>query len=419
MKTGLNWFGTALIAIAGIVNSAVRADDGLRTTDLNVAIFAYLPDASTALERIEEAFEARHKDIDLDLELWNPYDDTREDDGLDQIGDFDIIEIDACRLDSLAAGAFGGLDPLPADWKAKPEDYVAGARALLLTANGQYITPHWVCGNFLVTRASNEAVVQARSFAELLDALDPAKGRPLLAPMWSRTGLGEFYADALIDIHGPETAREHLRALSKDNGQEPSVQLDQAAENAVLKLADELDPAHRQNLSHFTNHSYVLARQFASSPGAVLLGYSERLYHTERELQLAPGKTLPILGRESIVVRQFPFGKTSLGTPTWVDGFVIPKGKLAPKRAAIRAFLEFIQSDEAYLYFAEPAPDLAAANLMPAKASVYSNEAASKKQPLLPAFRDQLDGDFVVASEDIWRGMQVAGGRLRKVLKPE
>ncbi len=53
-----------------------------RDTDLNVAVFAYLPDASTAVEKLEETFERRYASIDLDLELWNPYDDAFEDDGL-------------------------------------------------------------------------------------------------------------------------------------------------------------------------------------------------------------------------------------------------------------------------------------------------------------------------------------------------
>ncbi|MCH8151452.1 MAG: hypothetical protein IH830_03650 [Planctomycetes bacterium] len=81
-----------------------------RDTDLNVAIFAYLPDASTAIEKLEDSFERRYASIDLDLELWNPYDDAFEDDGLSQIVDFDIVEIDTCRIDELMRGAFGGFD---------------------------------------------------------------------------------------------------------------------------------------------------------------------------------------------------------------------------------------------------------------------------------------------------------------------
>ena len=41
-----------------------------RDTKLNVAIFAYLPDASTAIKKLENAFERRYLSIDLDLELW-------------------------------------------------------------------------------------------------------------------------------------------------------------------------------------------------------------------------------------------------------------------------------------------------------------------------------------------------------------
>lgn len=274
--------------------------------------------------------------------------------------------------------------------------------------------------NHLITTCSHlpasTELVNSKTFSQVLEALNPGSGKPLLAAMWGKTSLGEIYADALIDIYGQEKAKQHLIDLFR--GGDP-VKLDPAAKDAVLKLASELDATNRKNLSHFNNHSYFLPRVFASSATSVLYGYSERLYYAERELQLIPGAQLPSLKPEDIVVRQFPFGEKSNGTPTWVDGFVVPKGKLKQNEAAIAAFIKFIQSDDAYLAFGEPTPSLAPAYLLPATATAYSNASQLKNQPLLPKFRDALDDSFVVSDHEVWQGMRQAGGELRKALKPE
>ena len=394
---------------------SARHDNPQRRVQLNVAVFAYLPDASAAIERIEEVFERKNRTIDLDLELWNPYDDAIEQDGLLQISKFDLVEIDACRIDELIGGGYGGLDELPPAIRSSPNNFVAGAKKLLQSEAGKFIVPHWVCGNFLTFRSNQPELVNSKTFSQVLEALNPGSGKPLLAAMWGKTALGEIYADALIDIYGQEKAKKHLVDLFRGD----SVKLDPTAKDAVLKLESELDATNRKNLSHFNTHSYFLPRVFASSATSVLYGYSERLYYTERELQLMPGAQPPSLKPDDIVIRQFPFGERSNGTPTWVDGFVVPKGKLAQNEAAIAAFIEFIQSDDAYLAFAEPTPFLAPAYLLPATATAYSNADQLKKQPLLPKYRDALDDSFVVSDHEVWQGMRKAGDELRNALKPE
>ena len=411
------------VGLFGVAVSLCAAKSGWaappkQKTPLDVAIFAYLPDAAMAIERLEEAFEAKHHTIDLDLELWNPYEQKREDDGLEQLRDFDIVEVDVCRLDAVLSGALGGLDELPAQWRGKPDQFVSSARTLLQSdVAARHVVPHWVCGNFLTFWSSNRELAEARGFTDVLRALDPGAERPLLTSMGGRTGLGELYADALIDLHGHTKAREHLVTLATDSA--AAVPLDEGARTAVINLAGELEPANRSNLKHFNDHTYVFPRRFAALPGAALLGYSERLYFTERELQLTPGKSPPVLQPDAIEVRPFPFGEDSRGTPSWVDAFVVPKGKLARKRAAIGAFLAFIQTPEAFLAFAEPTPYLAASNLLPAQLSAYDDPVLKQKQPNLTKYRDALDGSFVVDAEKLLFGIQQAGKRLRNELTQE
>lgn len=398
-----------LVGVLAILASEAVASP--READLNVAIFAYLPDASAAIEKLEDAFESRYSSIDLDLELWNPYDDSLSDDGLSQIVDFDVVEIDTCRIDELMNGAFGGIDEIPAEVRRAAPEYVGPAKAISATDIGRFVHPHWVCGNFLQIWSTNTAVVNAVTFSEFLHAVDSTR-RPVLAGMWGSTGLGEYYADAHLDLHGPERTRDHLIALN-----EGSEDLEPKARDAVLSLIKELAPSNQANLSHFYNHSYVFPREFAAKPDSPLIGYSERLYYTERELQLVPDQYPPTISPDELVVRQFAFGNTSQGTPSWVDGFVIPKGKLAPKHAAIVAFLQFIQTEEAYLAFAEPTQYLAASYLLPATAASYDSDSALvAKQPLLPEFLAALGEEFPVADSRLWQGIRSAGKKLRGIL---
>ena len=105
------------------------------------------------------------------------------------------------------------------------------------------------------------------------------------------------------------------------------------------------------------------------------------------------------------------------GTPSWVDGFVIPKGKLEPKKAIIEKFLQFIIRPEAYECFARPEPRFSVVNLLPAYATVYEN-AAANDEPLLTTFRDNFDVSFPVFHSEVWKGMKAAGKILEVELLP-
>lgn len=117
-------------------------------------------------------------------------------------------------------------------------------------------------------------------------------------------------------------------------------------------------------------------------------------------------------------MRQFAFANQSQGTPSWTDGFVIPKGHLETKPAAIAAFLLYVNSTEGCLAFAEPAPGLAPSYLLPAAKVAYESETSLTKQPLLPKYLAAMDGGFAVMDSETWQGMRTAGTKLRTLLKP-
>ena len=97
-----------------------------------------------------------------------------------------------------------------------------------------------------------------------------------------------------------------------------------------------------------------------------------------------------------------------------------PQGAAIKKTSRDRGFfLQFIQTNAAYSVFAEPAQFYAASYLLPATTEAYQADSTIvKKQPLLPQFRDAMTDSFPVSNSKIWRGMRVAGDKLKKAIKP-
>ena len=402
--------GRALVAVGLLLAALGCAQGRPGRVDLEVGIFMWLPDASTAIERLERDFERVHPGIDLDLRLVDPYSDDAESGGLALMTQLDLIEIDAVRLDELMAGGFGGLDPLPDGVVRAADDYVEPAATVARSDRRRYFAPHWICGYSLVLWADGGR--RPTSFGDLLDRLDPADGRPLLADMGGKGALGELYADAVVDLMGIDAARAHLVALAR----RPQAPLVAEAAAAVAALANELAIDHRANRSHYHDHADVYPRSFATQRGAAVIGYSEALYHANRELAVAPGGE-PI-GEGDVVVMAMPFGEGSRGTPAWVDGFVVPAGTPAAKREAVAAFLRFIVTDDGYRPFARPDPYRPPSYLLPAAKSAYAGE-IGRMQPGLSDLAGAIVPSLLMDSPALWQGMETAGKRLQERLAKE
>lgn len=391
---------------------ALNAHDRL---DLNVAIFSYTPESAFAIERFEETFEAAHPEIDLDLVLWDPYADEFKKRGLEKIKDFDIVEIDVCRLTELVAGEFGGLDEVPKDCRQASEIYIGPARELAESQLGSYVVPHWACGNFLYSWKSSHPD-GIPSFEKLLAATSAEGQNPLLANLWGRSGLGFLYFDCLIDTVGEEAAQKHLTSLFEKEAPTKEDLIPEALETLV-KLKSRLPGTVSTHLSHFDDHAYVFPRWFADKPASLMFGFSERLYYTERELQLKPGTEVPVVKKEQLNIEELPLAATSQGMPAWIDAFVVPKGKLQAKPDAIKKFLNYVVSKDGFLPFIEPQEYLAPTYLLPSVKAIYQLPESEQKQPLLPEFMAELERATPVADHRIWQGMRKAGALLQDTLR--
>ena len=273
-----------LLLVGGPVGLAIG-----QPIDLRVAVYPYLPDPESALERFEKAFEeyaaTEGVEIDLDLELIDTYDAG----SLESIVQFDVAEIDLCMFDLLRRSDGFALDLIPTQVILGQEvDWVGPAQAVMGSEVASYVLPHWVCGNFLVTWTADSRLEQADGFDEVLAALDPKEGRYVLADLWGGVTLGEFYADAVLDIYGPDELRHHLLELAETPQSEVPAKLRADAVLALWRLTLKMKFQHRAERAALHHVRHVYPETFSSERDSALIGYSERLHYTEREMMERP-----------------------------------------------------------------------------------------------------------------------------------
>jgi hypothetical protein len=420
----LAYFRVLALTFLCLVSSAIScsADEPCKAS-LNVAIFGYIPDSDAVATRLKKAFAKCNSGYDLCLTPLDPYHDSDQGgmESLQHFGNFDVVEIDLCRLEDMRDGKIG-LDALPLqEWTWYPTvDAVAGSAKAIVSSPDfrRYAVPHWICQNYMIRWAGNAPLKSA----PLADELSPTQGKSVLGDFWGATGLGEFYANALANKVGPVAAEKSLRKLAAlSSGQSPTItDLDETARNAVITLASRLPRQFRTHPAYYHNHSELYAWTFATNKKAIFIGYSEQLFYTKLSDDAAntAASPTPICPADVSVAPLSFFGDGAKGTPSWADGFVVPKGKLAAKKPAIERFIKFATTPEAYACFEQPEPEFAAANLLPAYEAVYTDAGTKRDEPLLPVFHDTFDASFVIDHSDVWRGMKVAGGLLEQAIQP-
>ena len=403
-----------LCLLCSLATATTLADEPTSKTDLHVGIFMYLPNASSAIERLEKTFEESEagKDIDVDFELFDPYSSADDIDKFrNKIASFDLVEIDLVRLDDLL-GADPVIEQLPSSVVYPAEQFVSGAVTVASSSQAKYLLPHWVCGQYFVQWEANDLLKNARTFSDILNALDYNCGRPLLADMAGSTGLGEFYADAVLDIGGEQFARDHFAHLRTLESVGPN-DLFQEARFAVRSLFCEIAPEVRNQIGYLHDEAnHVFPTRFTRNACSALIGYSERLYYVQRELSLSLDPNLRKLEKGELLIRQFPFSNSSKGTPTWVDGFVIPKGKLGEKEKAIEGFLKFVSGEDGYEPFVVPAAwPPTSSYLLPAHVNGYSDSLV-EKQPIIEEYRNASNNPFTMNESSLWRSIRRVGKAL-------
>ncbi|HEX8242570.1 MAG TPA: hypothetical protein VF541_03730 [Longimicrobium sp.] len=199
--------------------------------ELRVALFPYIPDVTrdsfqAFQARLEQEFESAHPEIDLQLRPMNTNDndfyDTAAVRGWLANGTYDVVEVDAIMLGDLAAA--GVLTPRSA---VDSTNWHPGLTPALSYGGVIYGIPHWLCGDFILSRITD--VTNATSSTAISQALAaaPANQVKLSGALGGSWTLPALYLHAYADSHGPaglagaispeidSTAVQQMRTLLK------------------------------------------------------------------------------------------------------------------------------------------------------------------------------------------------------------
>jgi thiamine pyridinylase len=298
---------------------------------LRVALYPYVPGAHALFAQLAREFERRHEGAKLALVEVDPQKDYY-DDGLLTL-DADVFEIDTILLsDMIAAGRIAPLDVSLAGFA--PEAIEAVTRD-----NTVYAVPHWLCGNFLFYAASDTAIRDAVTWADLLQVLAREK-RTLLVDLFGSLTLGEWYLTLLSDRVGVAAAQEAVLA-----GGEPD-------ETVVADLRAILPACPAGSCRSRDAHErpgHYAAAFVCRELRAAYIGYSETLHFALEAINNSP-PNLWCVDPSAIAVRRLPTlnrGAASEGIG-WVDGLAIAAGLTGAKKDLALKFIAFATSADGY-----------------------------------------------------------------------
>lgn len=254
-----------------ILVSAIRCYSSSPVT-LNVALYPELLDSCEdgfqAFEnRIKSDFECRYPHINL---ILRPMNETtlswyKTEDLLALTEAYDILETDTVFLDVLIKhnailpwGTYPCNGTFQATW-LKPVD-------VLCQEIGDYIWPHWVCGEFLFgPENALNAITDYHSFLKALDAV-PADQLPLVIAMNEAWTLAQIYVDAFTD----QQAFPRLNAINWESINNETIQY-----LAKLSQYSCLPDGKNPSLSGgFANNLTATFDLFKNGDAAYYIGYS-------------------------------------------------------------------------------------------------------------------------------------------------
>lgn len=396
---------TLLCVIA--VFSACSAATPHPNRTLRVALYPFVPDKDGLFREIKSSFERAHPDVELKIvDLSDNYYNESKPDAVTNTN-ADVWEIDSVFLDDFAAS--GKIRPLPQELSVHPERFVPVARAATTFHGVTYTVPHWVCTNYLFTTRGDD-LARSTTLEDMTRAIPAthAPSRGLLVDLKGQSTLGELYLDALLDRDRTfEKAAAHLTLET----------LDSSIAQVLVDLRGMCDSQYcRDTALHNDDSSY--ARLFAHEKGRALIGYSERLYFIERELNHGC-RPHGCISLSALTVIAPPLAQSGVQPFAWVDGFAIAKGCVAQCLSDAQEFIAEVTSGNAVRSTLIPQNGDSPRYLLPAVAALYNDKALLKAAPLYaqlyPAVKDAIPVRALGLNQDL----RAIGGRLDNVIIPK
>ena len=399
-----------LLSTAGFYAPASEEPATNCCRNLTVILYPFLPAKADYFFQIQHDFEAANKDVKLEIiDLSSNYYDPSSY-GYVVTNEGDVYELDSVLLADVIAQ--NRIQPISGKMPIIADDYLKNAQTAAQWNGEWYGIPHWVCGYFLFFKSDDSNAPAFRNLKDLtgleqIVGTHHSSGNGLLIDLMGRLGLGELYLSAAFDRYSDwEHVRPHLL-----NDQHPEADI----ESDLLRLRKLCDPnLGRSSRYHYADGFY--GKQFALEHGRAMVGYSESLFSVLDEEANACQSNDCLTAQ--IDVAQVPLDDHGLRQISWVDLLAIDRKCAGDKLRDAIAFIQFVNQEDVMLKALKPDANASRPPryLLPAKASLYSNQELTNAAPLYPKLRGIIETSFPPVGTNINPVLRGYGGEINKYL---
>ncbi|RDU22245.1 thiamine pyridinylase [Anaerosacchariphilus polymeriproducens] len=265
------------------------ADEENKKSNLNVALYGYVPDLERFKNALEEKWKKVEPQVDLNFVSWDCYES-------DPPQNLDVFVFDAIYLSHFVEKEY--LTPLDPNVIENRSDILPFALDGC-TVNGKiYAIPQIVCTNLLYTRAGDNTLDHVSTVPELYQAIGarqstgliPEADEGLLIDMSGGTSKVCMFLDALIDRNQNYTDYATLPEL-------PDLNTD--ALNSLV-LLQRMAGVEQANYWPDNSDAYIRAKWFEEGHGKAYLGYTEAMSKMEGFADQVNFKTLSLSENSNI-----------------------------------------------------------------------------------------------------------------------
>src|SRR5262249_6606471 len=367
---------------------------------LRVVLYPFVPDKVGLFRVVEQSFERRHPDVDLQIvDLSDNYYDQDSPHAVTNT-DADVLEVDSVFIQDLIDGR--KIRAIPAGLRASTGRVLRVAEEAVTSGPSWFGVPHWVCTNFLFSRP-DDPLSHAATLDDLTVAIGenhPA-GRGLLIDLKGRSTLGELYLDALLDKY---------KTLA---GADPFVSVatrDQAVVDDLKKVRQVCDRDLCRD-ADYHDRVGLYARLVARDQGRALVGYSERLYYVGDEV-LNACKKGECRGLDQITMVPLPLSSKGSQPFAWVDSFAIASTCARRCLQDAEAFIRDTTGVDAVRAQLTPGSGEAARYLMPALDALYTDPQLLQSAPLYSKLYAAVQRAVAVREAGLNKALREMGAHL-------
>ena len=394
------------VVLSGCCTSALPKP-GIARRPLRVVLYPFVPDKTGLFAHIEQAFEATHPEIDLQvIDLSDNYYDEDSPHAITNT-EADVLEVDSVFMDDLVSS--GKIQPLPKSIVPPSENFVPVAVAAVQVSNAWYGFPHWLCTNYLFAK-NDDPLASVVKLSELETGISPshAPNKGLLIDLKGRSTLGEIYLDALLDQY---------RTFDKVA---PFLTVDTINDATVKDLSDvrALCDADFCRDGDYHGMEGFYARQFAHQRGRALVGYSERLYYIGQE-NLTACKKGECIGLSDLGLTPLPLSDNGSQPFAWVDSFAVTSSCTKQCLLDAQAFIQYTAGINEVRSTLVPAYGQAPRYLLPALAALYTDKALQGVANLYPSLYGAVQQAVAVRGKALNRNLRDVGKKLDKEKLPK